>query len=161
VEALRHPVARIRANPWLAVGIAAAALLTVAWLGWAIYVASDRGMNEGLGVLIAVPALLIALTIVSLPFIGGYLLLKRLASGSDGGSAPTAEQAPDDEESKDDTGETKDEEKPEDKSSDEEEESEGEDSDSEEEGSEGDGDDGATADRSDEESEPEPEAAAS
>jgi len=101
VEALRHPVARIRANPWLAVVFAAAALLIVAWLGWAIYIASDRGMNEGLGVLIAVPALLIALAIVSLPFIGGYLLVKRLSSGSDEGPAPAAEQAPDDEESED------------------------------------------------------------
>jgi hypothetical protein len=107
VEALHHPVARIRANPWLAVGIAAAALLAAAWLGWAIYVASDRGVNEGLGVLIAVPALLIGLAIVSLPFIGGYLLVKRLhpASseelGAEDAERPEDEKSAEEEESAD------------------------------------------------------------
>jgi hypothetical protein len=93
VEAASGPVARARANPWLAVGIVAAALLVVAWLGWSVYVASDRGVNEGLGVLIAVPALLLALAIVSLPFIGIYLLVKGLSSDGEETAEPTEEKA--------------------------------------------------------------------
>ena len=95
VGALRSLVARIRANPWLAVGIAAAALLVAAWLGWAIYVASDRGTNEGLGVLITWPAIALAVALVSLPFIGGYLLVKRLSSGDEGTAETTAEATKD------------------------------------------------------------------
>jgi hypothetical protein len=82
VEALRSLVARIRAHPWVAVGIVAAALLIAAWLAWAIYVGSDRGVNEGLGVLIAWPAIVAALALVSLPFIGGYRLIRRLSTDS-------------------------------------------------------------------------------
>jgi uncharacterized membrane protein len=147
VEALRSPFARIRANPWLAVGIAATALLVAVWLGWAIYVASDRGVNEGLGVLIAVPALVVAVAIVSLPFIGGYLLVRRLSAENDPQETKDAE--------------TKDEETA-DESHDEEEDSESEEEHSdgdEEEQSDGDTDEESGGD-SDEESEPEPEAAA-
>ena len=104
MEALRSPVARIRANPWLAVGIAALALLIIAWLGWAIYVGSDRGVNEGLGVLIAVPALLVALAIVSLPFLGGYLLVKRRETED----ADAKDDASDDEDDDSEEKETKD-----------------------------------------------------
>jgi hypothetical protein len=60
-------------------------------------VATDRGVNEGAGVLIAVPALAVALAIVSLPFIGGYLLLRRLGSGSDEEGTAAADGVLDDE----------------------------------------------------------------
>jgi type VI protein secretion system component VasK len=92
VGALRSLVARIRANPWLAVGIAVAALLVIAWLAWAIYVASDRGVNEGLGVLVAWPAMVAALALISLPFIGIYLLVKRTATADEGNGEDEEEE---------------------------------------------------------------------
>jgi hypothetical protein len=76
VGALDRFAGRVRANPWIAVAVAAAALLIAAWLGWAIYVASDRGLNEGIGVLIAGPALLLAALLVCLPVVGIYLLIR-------------------------------------------------------------------------------------
>jgi hypothetical protein len=80
---------RARANPWLVVAIAAGAILILAWIGWAIYVTSENGAGAGLGVVIAWPAILAALALISLPFIGGYLLIKRLSE--DSGSTATAE----------------------------------------------------------------------
>ena len=68
---------RVRRNTWMTVGIAVAALVLLAWIFWAIYVTARDGASEGLGVLIAWPALLAAATIVCLPFVGGYLLLRR------------------------------------------------------------------------------------
>jgi hypothetical protein len=110
VEAVRSPFARIRANPWLAVGIAVAALLVAAWLAWAIYVGSDRGVNEGLGVLIAWPAMVAALALISLPFIGIYLLLRRRGSDGDGDAAETEERPAAEEASEDEDEESEDEE---------------------------------------------------
>jgi hypothetical protein len=78
-----------------------AALLVTAWLAWAIYVASDRGVNKGLGVLIAWPAIVLALALISLPFIGGYLLDKRLSSESDDEAKEADEQDSGDEETTD------------------------------------------------------------
>jgi hypothetical protein len=142
VGALRSLAARVRANPWLAVGIAAAAILVAAWLGWAIYVASDRGVNEGLGVLIAWPAMVVALALISLPLIGGYLLIRRLlpadnaAEGGDTAEEQPEDEAPEgDEELEDESGEE--EEDTEDGSEDEEEESEDEESEAEPEAAKG------------------------
>jgi hypothetical protein len=78
---------RFRGNPRLVVAIAAGTILVLAWLGWAIYVASDRGAKEGLGVLIAWPALIAAAALISLPFIGAFLLIRRRV-GTDSSSAP-------------------------------------------------------------------------
>jgi hypothetical protein len=80
-------VTRVRANPWLTVAIAAGAILVLAWIGWAIYVAGDRGAKEGLGVLIAWPALIAAAALISLPFIGGFLLVRRLRVDTDSSAA--------------------------------------------------------------------------
>jgi hypothetical protein len=77
---------RVRSNPRLVVAIAGGAVLVLAWIGWAIYVTSDRGARAGLGVVIAWPAMLAALALISLPFIGGYLLIRWL-SPSDGDEA--------------------------------------------------------------------------
>ena len=82
-------VERARSNPRLVVAIAAGAILLLAWIGWAIYVTSSNGATAGLGVVIAWPAMLAALALISLPFIGGYLLIRRLSE--DSGSAATAE----------------------------------------------------------------------
>ena len=62
---------RVRSNPRLAVAIAAGAILVLAWIGWAIYVTGQNGAGAGLGVVIAWPAMLAALALISLPFIGG------------------------------------------------------------------------------------------
>ena len=97
-------VGRARSSPRLVVAIAGGAVLLIAWIGWAIYVAGDHGARAGLGVVIVWPAMLAALAIISLPFIGGYLLIKRLSpSDGDGGAAATADpDTADDDEGSDD-----------------------------------------------------------
>jgi hypothetical protein len=87
---------RARSSPRIVIAIAAGAVLLVAWIGWAIYVTSSNGATAGLGVVIAWPAALAALALISLPFIGGYLLIKQLSGGE--GSAATAEADRDEDE---------------------------------------------------------------
>jgi hypothetical protein len=82
-------IERARSNPRIVTAIAAGAVLLVAWIAWAIYVTSSNGATAGLGVVIAWPAMLAALALISLPFIGGYLLIRRLSDGE--GSTATAE----------------------------------------------------------------------
>jgi hypothetical protein len=82
VPALDRLVGGAHAKPWRAVALVAGALMVAAWLGWAIYVAFAQGMTEGIGVLIAWPALLSALLLVGLPFIGIYFLVRRLRDES-------------------------------------------------------------------------------
>jgi hypothetical protein len=82
-------IERARSSPRILIAIAVGALLVFAWIGWAIYVASANGGTAGLGVVIAWPAMLAALALISLPFIGVYLLIRRLSDGE--GSAAAAE----------------------------------------------------------------------
>ena len=84
-------VGRLRSNARLVVAIAGGGVLLLAWIGWAIHVTSDHGARAGLGVVIVWPAMLAALVVISLPFIGGYLLIRRLASSEGEGSAETVE----------------------------------------------------------------------
>jgi hypothetical protein len=72
---------RARSSPRLVIAIAAGVLLVCAWIGWAIYVTSEHGASAGLGVLIAWPAILTALALVSLPLIGVYLLIRPRSDG--------------------------------------------------------------------------------
>jgi hypothetical protein len=67
----------------MAVAVVAGAILVAAWLGWAIYVASDQGVREGVGVLIAWPAIALAAALVVLPLIGLYLLIRWLSGGGE------------------------------------------------------------------------------
>jgi hypothetical protein len=88
IGTLPRVVERVRSNPKLAVAIAVGIVLLLAWIGWAIVVTSDHGSRAGLGVLIAWPALIVAVALVSLPVIGGYRLIRGLsASDEHGGSA--------------------------------------------------------------------------
>jgi len=80
-------VERVRSKPWLAVAVAAGALLLVAWIAWAIYVAFDRGAREGLGVLIAWPALVAALLVVCVPFVAVYLIVRPQPESESGALA--------------------------------------------------------------------------
>src|SRR3954469_3431427 len=84
-------VDRARSNSRLVVAIAAGAILLLAWIGWAVYVTSSNGASAGLGVMIAWPAMLLALGLISLPFIGGYLLVRRLSTDS---ASPGADPEP-------------------------------------------------------------------
>jgi hypothetical protein len=96
LDQLRGWTRKVRANPWLAVAIAAGVLLFAAWIAWAIHVTSDNGARAGLGVLVAWPALLVALALISLPFIWAYRLIRGTranrgtiaASDDSGGSEP-------------------------------------------------------------------------
>ncbi len=106
---------RVRTDTRLLIAVVAAAILVLAWIGWAIYVASSNGGRAGLGVVIAWPAMLVALSLISLPFIGAYLLIRRLSE--DGGEAAPAQE--EEEEASED--EPEEEEDSEDEASDEEE----------------------------------------
>jgi hypothetical protein len=99
---------RARSNPRIVIASAAGAVLLLAWIGWAIYVTSSNGATAGLGVVIAWPAMLAALVLISLPFIGGYLLIKRLSPSDEEGSTATVEE--DDEEPEDEASEEEDDE---------------------------------------------------
>jgi hypothetical protein len=66
----------VRTDPWLVVGIALAALLILAWLGWAIHITSDHGARQGLGVLVAWPAIAWAVVLISLPFIWAFRVIR-------------------------------------------------------------------------------------
>jgi hypothetical protein len=85
---------RVRSNPKLAVAVACGLLLLIAWIGWAIYVTGDRGSRAGLGVILAWPALVGALALISLPFVAGYLLLRDSPSEDPGDVTPAAVTAP-------------------------------------------------------------------
>src|SRR5215218_7093564 len=63
LDQLRGSTRQVRANPWLTVGVAIGTLIVCVWIGWAIHVTSDHGAREGLGVLIAWPAILAALVL--------------------------------------------------------------------------------------------------
>ncbi len=123
---------RARSNPRLLIAIAAGAILLLAWIGWAIYVTSEKGASGGLGVLVAWPAILAALALISLPVIGGYLLIKRLSEDS-GSTAIADTDVPEDEdeEAPDDSAEEEDESSGEDEDDSEDEDDEDDDSDDE------------------------------
>jgi hypothetical protein len=111
---------RVRSSPRLAVAIAGGVVLLLAWIGWAIYVTSSEGATAGLGVVIAWPALLAALGLISLPFIGGYLLIRRLSP--DRGGVDTADAEPSESDDGDDEPEEEDEDSEEDEDEEEDEE---------------------------------------
>jgi hypothetical protein len=156
---------RVRSSPRLAIGAAVGALLVAAWIGWAVYVTSDQGARAGLGVLIAWPAMLAALALISLPFIGLYLLIRRL-SPSDGATAEAepsdADQEDEDsDEEPEDTADEGEDEESEEEEEEEEESEEGEDEDSDEgedeDSDEDEGEDEDSDEDEDEGSEPDPE----
>ena len=136
---------RLRSNPRWAVAAAAAAVLLLAWIAWAIYVTSSNGATAGLGVVLAWPAMLVALALISLPFIGAYLLIRRLSEGEgataeaaapvadeDDGSEEEEEDDSDDEEKDSDEEDDSDAEEDEEDDSDAEEDEESEESDDDE-----------------------------
>jgi hypothetical protein len=85
----------MRANPWLAAAIAAGVLLFASWIAWVIHVMSDNGARAGLGVLLAWPALLVALALISLPFIWAFRLIR--GARADGGSMAGSDDSQDSE----------------------------------------------------------------
>jgi hypothetical protein len=83
LDQLRGSTRQVRANPWLTVGVAIGTLIVCVWIGWAIHVTSDHGAREGLGVLIAWPAILAAVVLISLPFIWAFRVIRGSITGSD------------------------------------------------------------------------------
>jgi hypothetical protein len=103
-------VSSAREHPALGIGIAAGALVGVAWIAWAVYVSTENGMNAGLGVLLTWPVLLGAVALVAAPFVLTAMLVQRLRD-----SEPAIAGAPDVPET---PAEPQTEEKPEDESED-------------------------------------------
>jgi hypothetical protein len=83
LDQLRQTPRRVREHPWIAVAVVAGGLLLCAWIAWAIVVTDDHGARAGLGVLVAWPVIVIAVAILSLPFVGGYFLVRRLSGERD------------------------------------------------------------------------------
>jgi hypothetical protein len=83
LDPLRGWTRKVRANPWLAVGVAIGTLIVCVWIGWAIHVTSDHGAREGLGVLIAWPAILAALALISVPLTLAFRVIRASITGSD------------------------------------------------------------------------------
>jgi hypothetical protein len=86
---------KFQTNPQLGIAAILGALLVIAWIGWAIYVTSTNGANAGLGVVISWPAVFMAVALVMAPFVGVYLLVRRL-NGGDEDPPQIAGGAPDD-----------------------------------------------------------------
>jgi hypothetical protein len=84
-------LATVRARPWLAVAVAGGALLMIAWIAWAVHVTTDKGVREGIGVLVAWPALVAAAALIVLPFVG-VLLLARQSSEPDAEDLPKTDE---------------------------------------------------------------------
>ena len=59
------------------------ASLCVAWIVWAILVTSDNGAPGGLGVLVAWPALLLGLALISLPLIWAFRVIRGMRPNGD------------------------------------------------------------------------------
>jgi hypothetical protein len=101
LDRLRGSTRQVRANPWLAVGAAAGVLLVGAWIAFAIHVTGDKGARAGLGVLVAWPALLVALALISLPCIWAFRLIRGAhrdrgsIAGSDDSGGSESEEAQD------------------------------------------------------------------
>ena len=91
VERTRSLFERVKDNPWVTVAIAAGALLVIAWIGWAVYVTSENGSRAGLGVLVAVPAVLAVLALVAGIFFGGYRLIRWLNGDSESQEQPASD----------------------------------------------------------------------
>ena len=75
----------------MTVAIVAGGLLVIAWIAWAIYVTSENGSRAGLGVLVAIPALLAVLALVAGIFFGGYRLIRWLNGDSESEDQPSGE----------------------------------------------------------------------
>jgi hypothetical protein len=134
-------VERARDNPRFALTIAGGGLLLIAWIGWAVYVTSAHGARAGLGVVLSWPVLLGALVLITLPFIGVYLLIRRLQEGgSETGTTETP--AAEDEEVEEEAEDGDDSEGDEDDDGD----SEADDGDSEDDDAESEDDDGESSD---------------
>lgn len=89
---------KFQSNPHVGIAAIIGVLLVFAWIGWAVYVTSTNGANAGLGVVISWPAVFIAVALVMAPFVGLYVLIRRI-SGSDEDSPPIAGGAPGDDDS--------------------------------------------------------------
>jgi hypothetical protein len=86
-------VRRIQMRPRVAIAWAAGSLLVAVWIGWTVYVWIENGAEAGIGVLISWPAVFGALALISSPFVGAGLLVRRHRLATDG---PTGEEPAED-----------------------------------------------------------------
>ncbi|CAN5555413.1 hypothetical protein BH20ACT15_BH20ACT15_05200 [soil metagenome] len=63
----------------LAIGVG---VIVAMWIGWTIYIWAENGSAAGIGVLISWPAVFAALALISAPFVGGALAMRRHRGGS-------------------------------------------------------------------------------
>lgn len=77
-ERLADRLGHSRRTIGLAIGIA---LIVLMWIGWTAYVWAENGSTAGIGVLISWPAVLAGVTLVTAPFIGGAVAVRRHRAG--------------------------------------------------------------------------------
>jgi type VI protein secretion system component VasK len=82
---------------WLVAG----GVLVAAWLTWSIYVAVDRGIDDGVGVLVAWPTLVAMALVVLAPLAVIVALIVRVARGGKEDDAEEKEKENEDEEDED------------------------------------------------------------
>lgn len=63
-------------------------LLVTLWIGWTAYVWSEHGSTAAIGVLISWPAALAAVMLVTAPFIGGAIAVRRHRAGEPDAEKP-------------------------------------------------------------------------
>jgi hypothetical protein len=126
----------------------AGGVVVAAWLGWTVYATIDRGLEDGIGVLVAWPTLFAMAAIFLLPFIGIGWLLVRLLRGGDEAAEETEddedEEEPEEEEAEEEAEEEDEEDEEDDEDDDEEDEADDEAADPDEE-DESDDEDGDSA----------------
>jgi TRAP-type C4-dicarboxylate transport system permease small subunit len=81
----------VRTNPWLAIGIVLAALLVCAWIAWAVHVWSEHSARQGIGVLVAWPAIVAVLALISIPFIWAFRVIRSSARSDEQEAKPEPE----------------------------------------------------------------------
>lgn len=72
------PIERLRSMPLPSPWLVGAVLLVALWIGWAIFSATDRGADAGLGVLVAWPTLLLMAALVAAPLAAIVFMVARL-----------------------------------------------------------------------------------
>jgi hypothetical protein len=82
-------VSKLLSSPKRAVAFTLIAIVALAYLGWAAYIAASDGIGDGIGVLVSVPALIVIVCLVAAPFVAVAWLTARLVAASRASDGPS------------------------------------------------------------------------